>query len=123
MTRGNGFIFSLSGKALPEKEWGIGLHFARFCWNNLNPSRIPAKIVILKAGTPKADVVVRIARSIVQVECLNSSVAAIVPITATNETGPLLIATSLLKSYHNENFLSQPPQIFPNSTSLSLAVS
>ena len=82
------------------------MRFARFCWNNSNPSRIPAKIVILKAGTPKADVVVRIARSIVQVECLNSSVAAIVPITAAEKTGPLCFALTPARD-KNMTFLSQ----------------
>jgi hypothetical protein len=47
------------------------------------------KIMSPRAGTPEADVVVRVAWRVVQVQRLHASIAAIVPIAATNEARPL----------------------------------
>jgi hypothetical protein len=44
-----------------------------------------------QAGTAEANVVVRVARSIVQIQRLNPIVRTIVPIAAAYETGPLYI--------------------------------
>jgi hypothetical protein len=55
-----------------------------------NPAGIPAKIINPRAGAAEANVVVRVAWRIVQVECLHSRIAAIVPIAAADEASPAI---------------------------------
>jgi hypothetical protein len=69
---------------IPEKEGGAGLRFARSRWGFV-AARGFRQRYYPEAGAAEANVVVRVARTIVQVQRLNSGVRAIVPIAATDE--------------------------------------
>ncbi len=96
--RGNGIIFSLfpngaSAARILKKEWDVGFVFARSLWHPHDAAGIQANKKTVNessAGAPETDVVVRVARTIVQVQRLYPGIAAIVPIAAADEPGPAL---------------------------------
>jgi hypothetical protein len=97
---GNGFIFSRfpttskkrQGTREGMKRWIV---FRTLPLESINDSAgIPAKLNYPKAEATEADVVVRVTRRIVQVQRLNSIVAAIIPIAATYEADPLIGTSS-----------------------------
>ena len=86
------------------------------------------------AGTPKPNVVVRVARRVVQIQRRNSGIAAVVPIAAAEKTAAMrpsdtrhppcigIPATRApISIFYILNFFSHAPQRLPNVVSRSLA--
>jgi hypothetical protein len=79
------------------------LHFARFRWDFFESRGNSGKKMSPRAGATEANIVVRITWAIVQIQRLNPSIAAIVPIAATDETPPAIYLLHPYGiKYHNQ---------------------